>query len=84
MSNPEEEQYAIVCGYEYDPCDLFSDMSIKSTDLPEIIAESIPFTRAAHVLRTLLEQGQEEMRYYMIPTKLWGHFRGEHEDGCNV
>lgn len=60
----EDDFYAIVCGYELTPHDI-----VKGRDVSHymIVASDIPFVDAAHITRTLLEKGERDMRYYMVP-----------------
>ena len=66
-----EVHYAVLCGYEIDPSDLVKDLiPDRHRYLPQIIAQDRTLNQAAHMVRTLDEQGEGEMCYYMIPQTL--------------
>lgn len=71
--------YAVICGYELDPCDLMRE---GGHGRPQIIAE-VPFPDAAHITRTLLEKGESDMSYYMLPLRMYSHWSNPNHDSHN-
>lgn len=74
-STREDELYAVICGYELDLCAMIqNDPTARRVAHPQIIADGLPFSDAAHILRTLLEKGESDMSYFMLPVAIYAHW----------
>lgn len=65
----DKQTYTVVCGYEWDVSKLVDD---DNKFVGSIIASDVDFTQAAHITRTLLEHGEADMTYWMLPSVLYG------------
>lgn len=77
---PQEDLYAVFCGYELDPCDMIRE---GGRAFPQLIGTDLPFNDAAHILRTLLEKGEGDMSYFMIPARMYAHWSDAEHDTHN-
>lgn len=63
-------EYTVLCGYEYDPNELYN-MALGHDYRPQVVADQIDFNNAAHILRTLNEHGEGDMVYFIVPSVMW-------------
>jgi hypothetical protein len=69
----ENQLYTVVCGYEWNVAQL---LDTENKFVGNVIADDVSFTQAAHITRTLLEHGEPDMVYWMLPAGLYGKLVG--------
>lgn len=68
--------YTVVCGYEYEPIDLLHALigpieGWGQPGVPQVVAGGVELHKAQHILRTLTENGEPDMCYWMLPNQMW-------------